>query len=187
MGAIACSSSSSDPSSAGDGGATAPGSDPSKEDGDGDANAATADAGAATTCEKPRILTPVNGNKIGSKVTATGACAEWLQVRVTEDTSPSAANDPMSVTLTLSSESSIDFDLVVYRGEDADQVECSKFYTKSELEGTTEDTARLQWGKSAGDDDRTLSIEVRPKNPSDCAAATSGAKNWSLVIEGYTF
>jgi hypothetical protein len=98
--------------------------------------------------------------------------------------SPAAASDPVVIIVTLESESTIDFDLYVYKGADVNQVECSKAYTNSTLPGTAVDKASLQWGKSNGDDDRTLSIEVRPKNPNDCKPS-SGAKNWSLLVEGY--
>lgn len=204
-GAIACSTASNadndDPSAEDDddkdsdddddnGGSSGPSGGAATDTPDSGSTTPAAEGGASsTTCQSPRVLGSVKGDVVGTSVTAKGTCSEWLQVRATED---SSGGDRMKMKVTLVPDSTIDFDLYVYLGTDAIQVECATPTAQSTQSGTSLDVAKLEWGENGipngNDDDRTVSIEVRAKDPSDCTPTTSdgggGPSKWTLLVEG---
>lgn len=139
-----------------------------------------------TTCEAPRNLGAIAGDVDGTPRTERGTCSDWLRLRVTEEDNASYsawAND-LKLRLTLSSPAGADFDLHVYLDEEQDVVACTTEFAKSEAPANRSDLVELSWGETgwtanAGDDSRTLSIEVRAKDPSSC-----GKGEWVLTLEG---
>ncbi len=134
------------------------------------------------TCSTARDLGSIAGDADGSNVTAQGTCSEWLKIKVNE-TSSGALARAMKLTATLVSPANADFDLRVYVNKESDITECTTVTAKSELPASRSDVVKVEWGEgwtvNFGDDSRTVSIEVRAKDPSSC-----GKGNWALVLEG---
>jgi len=145
------------------------------------------DAGSKTTtnptensCTDARDLGSLSGDAAGS-LTAQGTCSEWLKVRVLE-TRAGAIAAAMKLKSTLVS-TGMDFDLHVYVDASEDTVECTTETAKSENPIARSDTAEATWGEgwlvNGSDDSRTVSIEVRAKDPASC-----GKGQWVLVLDG---
>lgn len=146
------------------------------------------DAGTSTTskpatengCADARDLGSLSGDAAGS-LSAQGTCSEWLKVRVLESrTGPIAAAMKLKATLV---STNVDFDLHVYVDASEDTTECTTETAKSENPLSRSDTAEATWGEgwlvNGSDDSRTVSIEVRAKDPTAC-----GNGQWVLVLDG---
>lgn len=134
------------------------------------------------TCQTARDMGEVAGDDGASAVQATGACSDWLKVRVKESKS-SVLGDEMKFTATLRSPTAADdFDLVVHMNADKDQVECTAVTGKSEKTGTEPDVVKASWGEgwtgNRDDDSRTVILEVKKKTPG-CSATP-----WTLQVQG---
>ncbi len=139
-------------------------------------------SGVTTSCDKPHDLGSIAGDSDGSSVTAQGDCTQWLRIRANE-TDHGVLPHGMKLTATLVSPPGIDFDLVVYLNEKADTLECTTATGQSAVPASRPDVVEAQWGEVwdpiDGDDSRTVSIQVKAKDPSSCGKGT-----WALVLEG---
>jgi hypothetical protein len=134
------------------------------------------------TCQTAKDIGAIAGDDGADAVSATGACSDWLKVRVKESSS-SVLGAEMKITVTLRSPTAADdFDLVVHMNTDKDEVECSAVTGKSEKAGTEPDVVKAAWGESYtgnhADDSRTVVVEVKKKTPG-CSATP-----WTLQVQG---
>lgn len=135
------------------------------------------------TCQTAKDIGELAGDDGTGTVNATGACSDWLKVRVKESSSSILA-DEMKITVTLRSPTAADdFDLVVHMNHDKDQVECTAVTGKSEKTGAEADVVKTSWGEqdytgNRDDDSRTVIVEVKKKTPG-CSATP-----WTLQIQG---
>lgn len=133
-------------------------------------------------CQSAMMLGTVSGDSGNVKLTASGYRSAWYRVRVTED-NDSVGGLSLRVAAKLTSPAAPMFDVFVYLNAGSDQVECSTTTGTVSTAGMTK-SVRAEWGEgtiaNGADDDRNVSIEVRPLAQSGCA---SGAM-WQLEIEG---
>lgn len=136
---------------------------------------------SAVTCQTAALLGQVSGDTGNQKLTAMGYQAAWFRVRVTEDN-----NGIVGLTLRgaakLTSPAGVDFDVFVYLDTGSDVIACTTPTGTMTTAGGVEQT-RVEWGEGSIpngiDDDRTLSIEVRP-----ISGACAPGQPWQLEIEG---
>jgi hypothetical protein len=137
---------------------------------------------SAATCQTAIQLGSVSGDTQNQKLTAMGHQAAWFRVRVTEDYSNILYGRSLRAAAKITSPPGVDFDVVLYVNSGADVIECSSTTgTKTTTGSVTQ--SRAQWGEGAdpngSDDDRWISIEVRPLS----TACAPGAV-WQLEVEG---
>ncbi|NVB81949.1 MAG: hypothetical protein HOV81_26445 [Kofleriaceae bacterium] len=134
------------------------------------------------TCAAATMLGSVSGDTGNQKLTATGYRAAWYRVRVTEDDS-SIGGAKLRVAAKLTSPAAVDFDVFVYVNTGSDVVECNAPTGSTTTNGNT-DQVKVEWGEgtisNGNDDDRSVSIEVRPKSGQCMASYT-----WQLEVEGH--
>jgi hypothetical protein len=136
------------------------------------------------TCQTAMDLGSVSGDTGNATVTANGYQAGWYKVRVTEDDS-GVFGVEMTVTAALTSPGSSNYDVFTYINTGSDVIECNTPSGTASSSGTT-DSSKLGWGETGtlsngANDDRTLTIEVRP-----ISGTCSSAMPWQLVVTGDT-
>lgn len=139
---------------------------------------------SALTCQAPTMLGSVSGDTGNQMLTAMGHQSAWFRVRVTEDHS-AVGGVALSMTARLTSPPGVDFDVFVYLNASSDAVECSTTTGMPMTNGNVNQVYAL-WGElgpfsNGSDDDRWVSIEVRPVSGTCSPSAT-----WQLVVEGNT-
>jgi hypothetical protein len=144
-------------------------------------DAVTNQCPSTDTCAAAMMLGTVSGDKNNQKLTAMGYRAAWYRVRVTED-NEGAGGLSLRVAAKLTSPPAVDFDVLVYVNTGSDVVECSATTGTVTANGLV-DTVKAEWGEgvipNGVDDDRNVSIEVRPKSGQCMSSYT-----WQLEIEG---
>ena len=136
---------------------------------------------STATCQAAVQLGTVSGDTNNLKLSAMGHQAAWFRVRVTEDDEdvPGLA---LRMSAKLTSPASNDYDVFVYLNAGSDVVECTTTTGTKTITGA-EKLDRAEWGEgfvpNGLDDDRDVSIEVRPVGV-NCSAAAP----WQLEIEG---
>jgi hypothetical protein len=136
---------------------------------------------SAQTCQAATMLGTVSGDTDSTTLTVTGYRSAWFRVRVTEN-----YNDifgyKLRVSAKLTSPAAVDFDVFVYVNAGSDVIECSTTVGTPTTNGTMNET-RTQWGEGSApngvDDDRDVSIEVRP-----ISGTCAPNQMWQLAVEG---
>ena len=134
------------------------------------------------TCAQAMSVGTVSGDSGNDTKTAMGYESAWFNVRVTEDDS-NPFGVPMNLTVNLTSPAGENFDLFLYVNTGSDVIECTTPSASSTMTGTS-DQAHISWGENntfsnGNDDNRTISIEVRPISGT-CAASNM----FTLVVYG---
>lgn len=135
-----------------------------------------------TTCAGAMMLGTVSGDTGNAKLTASGYQAAWFRVRVTED------NDgfpglSLRVAAKLTFPPTVGFETFVYVNAASDvAAECAIMTGTRTTVGNVQ-TVKAEWGEgtipNGLDDDRNVTIEVRPVGMNCSPSAT-----WSLEVEG---
>jgi hypothetical protein len=145
-------------------------------------DAALATCAGTDTCQGAMMLGSVSGDSGNQKLTASGYRGAWFRVRVSEDVD-GIGGLSLRVAAKLTSPANIKFDTFVYVNSGSDVVECSSTTGTVTTSGNTKQV-RAEWGEgtiaNGADDDRNVSIEVRPISTSGCSMAES----WQLEVEG---
>ena len=137
---------------------------------------------SGVTCQTAMQLGSVSGDTQNQKLTAMGHQSAWFRVRVTEDYNNIFYGRTLRAAAKLTSPPGVDFDVFVYVNTGSDAIECSASVGAKTTNGNLEQT-RAEWGEGGGpngnDDDRWMSIEVRPISGT-CAPGAM----WQLEVEG---
>jgi hypothetical protein len=137
---------------------------------------------SAATCADATMLGSISGDTENQKLTAMGHQSAWFRVRVTEDYNHIIYGRTLRTAAKLTSPPGVDFDVFVYVNLGSDAIECSASIGAKTTNGNVEQT-RTEWGEMNGpngsDDDRWMSIEVRP-----VFGACAPDAMWQLEIEG---
>ena len=137
---------------------------------------------SAATCAAATMLGSISGDTGNQKLTAMGFQSAWFRVRVTEDYNNILYGRTLRAAAKLTSPPGVAFDVVVYVNTGSDVIECAATTGTKIVTGDVTQ-ARAQWGETGGpngvDDDRWMSIEVRPLS----TACAPGAV-WQLEVEG---
>ncbi len=137
---------------------------------------------SAATCQTATRLGSISGDTENQKLTAMGHQSAWFRVRVTEDYSNILYGRSLRAAAKLTSPPGVDFDVFVYVNLGSDAIECANSIGAKTTNGTT-DQILTEWGEGAdpngNDDDRWMSIEVRPVSGACAPGAT-----WQLEVEG---
>lgn len=137
----------------------------------------------AATCLTAVDLGSVSGDTGATTRTASGYQAAWYKVRVTEDDSD-VFGIKLSATIRLTSPAANNYDVFVYVNTGSDVVECTTPSGTQSPSGTV-DSTYIIWGEgtlsNGSDDDRTVSIEVRP-----VSGTCDAAQPWQLAVTGNT-
>jgi hypothetical protein len=137
---------------------------------------------SAATCADATMLGSISGDTENQKLTAMGHQSAWFRVRVTEDYNNIIYGRTLRTAAKLTSPPGVDFDVFVYVNLGSDAIECSASIGAKTTNGNVEQT-RTEWGEMNGpngsDDDRWMSIEVRP-----VFGACAPDAMWQLEIEG---
>ena len=133
------------------------------------------------TCQTGTMLGTISGDNGSQMLMTSGYQSAWIRVRVTEDV---FGGIPLSLSATVTPPPGLDFDVFLYMNEGQDVVECTTRVGTTTTNGTAK-TTRALWGDVSGgngvDDDRTVSIEIRP-----VSGACAPDKQWQLKIVGNT-
>jgi hypothetical protein len=134
------------------------------------------------TCQTAMMLGSVSGDSNNQKLTASGHKGAWFRVRVTEDVD-GIGGLSLRVAAKLTSPANVKFDTFVYVNTGSDVVECATTTGTVTTNGNLKQV-RAEWGEgtiaNGADDDRNVSIEIRPMNASGC----SPSEMWQLEVEG---
>jgi hypothetical protein len=137
---------------------------------------------SAATCQTATVLGSISGDTGNQKLHAMGFQAAWFRVRVTEDYNNILYGRSLRAAAKVTSPPGVAFDVVAYVNAGNDVVECANTTGTKSVNGDVTQT-RTQWGEggspNGADDDRWLSIEVRPLS----TACAPGAL-WQLEVEG---
>lgn len=149
--------------------------------GNGGGGTGTGTCAASNTCMGATDLGMVSGDTGADVKSAQGTGSKWFTVRVTEDDS-SVFAVALWMKATLNSPAGANYDLYVYV-PGSDTRECSAV-SKSSTSSATTDTAGVEFGESGsfsngGDDDRTVTIEVR-----HVSGPCTASDQWTLTVNG---
>lgn len=143
--------------------------------------AAEAGAEPSNTCAEARSMGSVSGDTGSDVVTASGKCAEWLRVRVTEDSS-GAIGSEMKLELTLVP-AGHDFDLYAFLDPSRDVLACAAPFARSETNAEAEEKLSLRWGEgtvaNGSDDGRDVNVLV-----ASALGPCPPAASWTLRAAG---
>jgi hypothetical protein len=135
-----------------------------------------------TTCMTAMSLGTINADT-GGTATAMGETSQWLSVQAVENNN-GLSGQRMRIKVTLTSPSTTNFDLYVYRNGGGPTPECN---TASGMSTTTStDTVSIDWGEMDGavpngtKDDALVTIEVRAAAAVMCVAG----QQWTLDVAG---
>ncbi len=128
---------------------------------------------ALSSCYQARYVGELSGDESGAPLVATGTRSEWVTVRVREDSGLARGLD---VVLELKGEVGANYDLFVYRPDDASSMQCTGEAQASAQPGDRPESLSLSWRDRylGRDDTRTLSVEIRHVD-GDC-------KPWVLSV-----
>jgi len=150
---------------------------------DGDDTSPPLDCPTPGSCATAEIIGMVSGDEPSADLVVNGSEPTWLTFRATED-NESFAGEALSVTVTLSSPPSVDFDLYVYRGAADGTTGCNGVLSSSTSAAAT-DIVQINWGEAAvanGIDDHSwIAVEIVPKAP-----MCDDGSQWTLEVEGDT-
>lgn len=140
-----------------------------------------AQTSANASCETAKDLGSMNGDIGEATFSAQGSCTSWYKVRVTEG--QSWDTPPQRIDIQLVSPDDEKFDVFVHVDPDADRVECTTVYAKSDTPTGRIDNVPVSWGDNWwADDSRTVMIEVKSKS-----GRCSQKGTFSLVVEHKPF
>ncbi len=137
---------------------------------------------SGATCTGATVLGSVSGDTANQKLTASGHQSAWFRVRVTEN-----FDDITGLTLRVGAKltsptGGADYDVFLYVSTGQDVLECSTTSGSTTSTGTV-NNVHAEWGEglfaNGADDDRDVSIEVRPVS----GTCTAG-QPWQLEVEG---
>ncbi len=146
------------------------------------APAATPAPAKQNTCQTARDIGTLNADALSTQpISAQGTCSEWVKFTALESVKWDGAR--MMIKATLVSPKDAPYELHVYLNKDADQIECSTEVKSTTTPSGPEDVVTADWGDpwgfpNASDDKRTVSVEIRAKNPASC-----GKGNWVLFVD----
>jgi hypothetical protein len=135
-----------------------------------------------TTCMTATSLGNLNADT-GGMLSAMGETSQWLQVSAVENNN-GITGQRMRVKVTLTSPSTTNFDLYVYRNGGGPTPECNAVAASSTT--TSVDTVSIDWGETDGGvangvkDDALVTIEVRAAPAVMCVAG----QQWTLDVVG---
>ena len=180
----------------GDGDATSSGDgdgDPATGDGDGDGDPTSSGDGdsgpepdppcaAETSCGNAPHIGTVKGESADEPLMLVGNNEGWYWFDVEEADNDALDGEAMKLTVQLAGPDAVDYDLEVYRAQDAAGVPCGNNQHVSDNIGSSE-TIKLQWGEGDGnnssDDTRTFAVHVISKTET-CDPDAS----WTLTVAG---
>ncbi len=140
---------------------------------------------APNTCAAAEQLPSVAGDESSPSVTRNGVTSKWYQIHVTEEVSSISSRD-LSYTVTLTSASGADYDLIVHQSPQDSPPDCNATPKLGVDQGNGAQTVSDGWNDNQGiggeDDPVWLSIEVRYVSGMDCTTAGQ----YTLTIQGNT-
>jgi hypothetical protein len=135
-----------------------------------------------TTCMTAMSLGSINADT-GGMLSATGETSQWLSVQAVENNN-GLTGQRMRIKVTLTSPSTTNFDLYVYRNGGGPTPECNTASGMSTTAST--DVVSIDWGEMDGGvpngtkDDALVTIEVRAAPAVMCVAG----QQWTLDVVG---
>lgn len=140
-------------------------------------------ANPTATCATAIDLGTVSGDTGLAQKTASGYQAGWYKVRISENDSD-VFGIKLSMTARLTSPANANYDVFVYVNTGSDIIECTTPSGTATSTGLV-DEKYLIWGEgtisNGSDDDRTVSIEIRP-----VSGSCDSTQPWQLVVIGNT-
>lgn len=134
-----------------------------------------------TTCATAEVVGMVSGDESSPVINRVGTTSTWLTFQVTED-NDAVTGENLSVTITLTSPPTVDFDLYAYRGAANGPTGCNGAMESSTSSSAT-DLVHMSWGEgglaNGGDDRSWIAVEIVPKAP-----MCDDGSQWSLEIDG---
>jgi hypothetical protein len=147
------------------------------------------DSGTTVSCASPNVcltatdLGTISGDTGAGTKTFQGSGSQWFKFRVTEDYHGLDGVE-QEVRAELQSPTGTDFNLFLYVPGSSTGQECSAVSASSTTTGGFDSTSK-DWGEtglfSGGDDDRTVTVEVR-----HVSGACAPAAKWTLTVRGNT-
>jgi hypothetical protein len=136
---------------------------------------------SAATCQTAILLGETSGDTGNTRFNTSGFQSAWFRVRVTENDEDFPGLS-LRFGAKLTSPASNDYDVFVYVNTGSDVVECSTTTGTTTTNGTVNENL-AEWGEgtipNGSDDDRTVSVEIRPIG-TNCQATAP----WQLEVQG---